>query len=96
MARIRSAGIVQMAEQSRFTWRALAEEAADAVMTRGAVETSGTGAIVDVLRAIRSGPSVNANAGIAAVRVGARGAVLAYAGSKGTFIDVLVAVRPRE
>ena len=74
----------------------MAEEAADAVMTRGAVETSGTGTIVDVLRAIRSGPSVNANAGIAAVRVGARGAVLAYAGSKGTFIDVLVAVRPRE
>ena len=78
------------------TWSALAEEAADAVVTRGAVEASGTGAIVDILRAVGSGPAVDADARVAAVGVGAGGAVLADARPQGALVHVLVAVRSRK
>ena len=56
---------------------ALAEEAADAVVTSGAVETSGACAVVDVLRAVRPGPAVDADAREAAVGVGTGGAIFA-------------------
>lgn len=65
-------------------------------MTGGAVEARRFRAIVNVLRAIRSGPSVDADAGEAAVRVGARGPVLAHARPERALVHVLVAVRPGE
>ena len=75
---------------------ALAEEAADAVVTGGAVEAGGASAVVDVLRTVGSGPAVDADARVAAVRVGTRGAVLADAGPQRALVYVLVAVRSRE
>ncbi len=71
----------------------MAKEAADAVVTSGAIEASGTGAIVDIFRTIGSGPSVNANARESAVSVGACRAVFTNARPQSTFVDVLVAVR---
>lgn len=49
VARIGRTSIIQMAQQSGFTWSALAEETAYAVMTCGAIEASGTSTIVDIL-----------------------------------------------
>lgn len=62
-------------------------------MARGTVEARGHGAIVDVFRAVSARPAVNADARVAAYRVGARGAILAHTGSQGTFVHVLGAVR---
>ena len=47
-------------------------------MTSGSVETGGAGAVVNVLRTVGARPAVDADARVAAVRVGARGAVLAH------------------
>ena len=96
VARIGGAGVVQVAQQPRLPRRALTEEAADAVVARGAVETGGAGAVVDVLRTVGARPAVDADARVAAVRVGARGAVLAHAGTQGALVHVLVAVGTRE
>lgn len=65
-------------------------------MARGAIEAGGSGAVVDVLRAIGSGPAVDADARVAAVRVGAGGAVLADGRPQGALVDILVAVRTGE
>lgn len=96
VTRIRGASVVQMAQQPRFPGCALTEETAHAVVARRTVEASRSGTVVDVLRTVGTGPSVDADARVAAVCVGARGAVLANAGTEGTFIYVLVAVRSRK
>ena len=74
----------------------MTKETADAVVTSGAIEASGTGAIVNILRAIRSRPSVDADARESAVGVGARGAVLANARPQRALVHVLIAVRAGE
>lgn len=71
--------------------RALTVEAAHPVDTRGAVETGGPGAIVDVHRTVLTGPSVDAYAVIRAQRVGARGPVVADARPHGTLVHVHLA-----
>jgi len=49
VTRVGSAGIVQMAQQSGFAWSALAKEAADSIVTSGAIEASGASAIINIL-----------------------------------------------
>ena len=56
--------------------------------------TIGAGAIVDVLRTVRSRPSVDAGACEAVHRVRAGGSVLADAGIHGALVDVDCAVVP--
>ena len=90
---------INLEKKNRFlfsTWSALTKETADAVVTSGAIEASGTGAIVDILRAIGSRPSVDADARESAVGVGARGAVLANARPQRALVHVLIAVRAGE
>ena len=65
-------------------------------MTGGAIEASGAGAVVDVLRTIGSGPSVDADARISAVRVDASGSVFADGRPQSALVHVLVAVRACE
>lgn len=93
----KQAALVVLQKTARWiTWRALAEEAADAVVAGGAVEARGLSTIVDVLRTIWPRPSVDANTREASVRVRTRGAVLAHARPERALVDVLVAVRARE
>lgn len=68
--------------------RALAVEAAHPIDTGGAVETGGSGAIVNVHRTVLSGPAVHANAIVRSQRVGASRAVVANARSHGAFVHV--------
>jgi len=96
VARIRGASVVQMTQQTSFAWGTLAVEAADTIVTGGAIEASGTGAVINVLRTISSGPSVDANARISAVRVDASGSVFADGRPQSALVHVLIAVRARE
>lgn len=80
-----------MAQQTCFTGGALAVEAADSVDAGGAVETGGAGAVVDVGGTVGSGPAVDADAGEAAGRVGAGGAVVTDARPQRALVDVLFA-----
>lgn len=59
--------------------RALTVEAADAVDARGAVETRGPGAIVDVHRTVLPRPPVDADAVVRTERIGAGRPVVADA-----------------
>ena len=78
------------------TWSTLAEEASDPIVTGSTVETSSSGAIVDILRTIRSGPAVDADARKAAVRIRARGSILANARPQSTLVHILITIRPRK
>lgn len=95
VARVARAGVVQVAQQTCLSRRALAVEGPDAVVARGTVEAGGYGAVVDVLGAVRAGPAVDADAGVASDGVGAGRPVLAHAGPDGTLVHVLAAVRAR-
>lgn len=89
VARIGSARVVQVAQQSRLAGRTPAVEAADAVDTGRPVEAGRVHAVVDVVAAVRTVPAVHADAVVAAVGVGAGRAVLADR----RLLDALVHVR---
>lgn len=72
--------------------RTLAEERRYAVVAGGAVVTSCTGTVVDVLAAVVARPSVDADAVVAAVSVMACPSVLACVGHQLTLIHVFRAV----
>jgi len=80
-----------MAQETGLSVRALAVEAADPVDASGAVETRRPGAVVDVHRAVLSGPAVHADAVIRAQRVGAGSPVVADAGPHRAFVHVHLA-----
>lgn len=71
-----------------------AVEAADPVDAGSPIEAGGTGAVVDVDRAVRSCPAVHAYAGEAAHAVGAGGAVLAHRRPQRALVHVLFAKSP--
>lgn len=70
---------------------ALTVETADPIDTRGTVETSGSGAIVNVHRTVLSGPAVDANAVVRAQGIGAGCSVVADARAHGTLVHVHLA-----
>lgn len=70
---------------------ALTVETAHPVDARGAVETSGSGAVVDVHRTVLSGPAVDANAIVRAQGIGAGGSVVADARPHGALVHVHLA-----
>lgn len=92
VARIRRARIVQMAQQPRFALGAATVEAAHAIDAGGPIEAGRVHAVVDVLAAIGARPAVDADARVAAVRVRARGAVLADGRPGGALVHVVLAV----
>lgn len=71
--------------------RALTVEAAHPVDTRGAIETGGSGAIVNVHRTVLSRPAVDADAVVRTQRVGARGPIVANAWTHGALVYVHLA-----
>ena len=71
---------------------ALAEEGGHAVVTGGAVEAHGGGAVVDVLAAVVARPAVDAHARVAADGVEARAAVVTGIGLHEALVHVLGAV----
>lgn len=77
-----------------FSVSAAAVKTADPIDTSCAVEASSTCTIVDVDAAIGSGPTVYANAGITAVRIGACRAVVTERWSYGTLVNVEFALGP--
>lgn len=81
MTRIRSAGIVQVAEQTSLSGCATAHETAHPVNASRSVEAGRTVAVVDVDAAVGSSPAVHANARVAADRICAGRSVLANRGS---------------
>jgi hypothetical protein len=95
VTRIGSARVVEMAEESSLAFGTLAVEGADAVVTRGAVETRGGCAVVDVVGARDARPAVDANAREGAERVHARGAVVTHMRAEGALVHVARAVRAR-
>lgn len=76
--------------------RALAVKTADTVDTGSAVEAGRTCTVVDVDATVRPGPAVHANTRVAAVRIRARGAVMAQGRPHGTLVHVELALRARE
>lgn len=72
----------------------MAKETTDSIVTSGAIEASGTSAIIDILRAVGSSPAIDANTRESTVSVGTGSTVLAYARPQSTFIDVLITIRP--
>lgn len=81
VAGIRSASIVQVAQQSRLSRCATAHETAHTVDAGRAIEAGRTVAVVDVNAAIGAGPAVYANARVAADRIRAGRSVLTHRGS---------------
>lgn len=92
MARVAGTGVVQVTQQTSLAWCTLTQEGAHSIYAGGAIEACRSRAIVDVLRAVISRPSVDTDAGEAALGVGTRRTVLAYSWSESTFINVLSAV----
>jgi hypothetical protein len=95
VARVGRTSIVQVAEQTRLSWRALAVVVGHAIVTRAAVEARLLGAVVHVVLAVAALVAVDADAGVAVAGVGASGAVLADVGEYGALIHVDGAVFPR-
>lgn len=77
MARIWRASVVQVTQEASLTGRTAAVEATDTVYAGGAIKTGRINAIVNVIRTIGSGPTIYADARVAAVRICACGAILA-------------------
>ena len=75
--------------------RTLAVEGAHAVVAGGAGEAAALGAVVLVLAAVVADPAVDADARVAAHRVGAGGAVLADGRPQRALVHVLRAARGR-
>lgn len=71
-----------------LSWRTTAVETSDSIDTRGTVKASSSRAVVDVNRAVRAGPAVNANTRKTADAVRASGAILTYRWSGGAFVYV--------
>lgn len=86
--------IVKVAQQTRLSNWALAEEGRHAVMAGGAVEANGYGAVVDVLTAVVSGPTVNADAGVTTDGVEASASIMAGVWLHETLVDILSTVLP--
>lgn len=96
MTRIRGAGIVQVAQQTRLARRAATVEAANAIDTGGAIKAGRLHTIVDVLAAIAARPAVHADATVGAVGVRTGGAVLADRRTQRTLVHVHVTVATRK
>jgi hypothetical protein len=92
MTGIGGTGVVQMTEESRLSRRTLTVERADAVVTRGAVETRGGRAVVDIVGTRDSCPAVDANAGKGSQGVDTRRSVLTHVWSNGALVDIARAI----
>lgn len=88
---VADAGIIQLAQQSCASMRAFTDKRCHTVMTGGAVGTGSTGAVVNVLTAVFSSPTIDADTLETAVGVVTRAAVLASIGHQLAFIHIICA-----
>ena len=79
---------------TRLSNWALAEEGCHAVMAGGAVEANGYGTVVDVLTAVISSPTVNADTGMTTDGVEASAPIMAGIWLHETLVDILSTVLP--
>lgn len=94
--RVGSASIVQVTEKPSLAWRTLTVVVGHPVVTRPSMLTGIGRAVVHVHLAVLSFEAVDADAGVPAARVGARGAVLADVRVPGALVDVFGAVSTAE
>lgn len=92
VARIRSTGIVQMAQQSRLARRAPTVEATDPIDTGGPVKTSRIHTVIDIVATVRPIPPVHADTVVAAVGVGTGGPILANRWLLNALVHIRVAI----
>lgn len=91
-ARVALAGIKDVAQQACLARGAMADEGGHPVLTGGACAAGGRGAIVDVLRAVRTAPAVDTYAVVSALDVVACAAILAGIGLQMALIHIVCAV----
>lgn len=92
MAWVADACIIKVAQQTCAPMGTLAEEGGDAIVASSTVVTSGARTVVDVLAAVISRPSVDADAVIAAVGVVACSSILASVWHQLALVHILSAV----
>lgn len=73
---------------------AFAEEGCYTVMARGTIEANGYGAVINVLTAVISSPTINADTGMTTDGVEASTPVMAGVWLHETFVDILSTVLP--
>lgn len=76
VTRIWGARVVQVTQEARFAGRTATMKAADTIYACSAVKARRIDAIVNVDGAIGTGPAIDTNTRVAAVRIGTRGAIL--------------------
>lgn len=73
---------------------ALAEEGCYTVMAGGTIEANGYGTVINVLTAVISSPTIDANTGMTADRVEASTPIMAGVWLHETLVDILSTVLP--
>lgn len=81
-----------MAQQTRLSNWALAEEGCYTVMAGGTIEANGYGAVVNVLTAVISSPTINADTGMPTNGVEASTPIMAGIWLHETLVDILSTV----
>lgn len=87
--------VIYVNRLTSFPRSTLAVKGSDSVVASSTVETGRAGAVVYIITAIGSRPTIDANAGVSAFGVGASGPVLANWRSHCAFIHVFAAIRSR-
>lgn len=83
-----------MAQQTRLSNWALAEEGCNTVMAGGTIETNSYGTVINVLTAVISSPTIHANAGVTTDGVETSTPIMAGVWLHETLIDILSTVLP--
>lgn len=94
VARVTHTCIIEVAQQTRLSNWALAEEGCYAVMAGGTIEANGDGAVIDVLTAVISRPTVDADTGMSPDGVEASAPIMAGIWLHETLVDILSTVLP--
>lgn len=92
LTRIADAGVIEVAQQTCASVWTLAKEGGYTVVTGGAMVTSCTGAVIDVLAAVIARPAIDANTVVAAVGVVASPTILTCVGHQLALIHIFSAV----
>lgn len=92
LAGVTDAGVIEMAQQTCASMRALAEEGGHAVMAGSSMIARCTGAVIDVLAAVVTRPAVHTDAVVTSVSVMAGPSVLTRVGHQLTFVHIFCAI----
>lgn len=90
--RVTDTSVISMAQQTGLSMRAETDKRRHTVDTCGALAACSGSTVVNVFRAVRSAPAIDAHAHIAANKVAARSSILASVWLQATLIHILCAV----